>query len=198
MTLAAIDPVNAPRDLQELVRKGRFQIRKLADDLKIIEDPEKRAAFLGRNTEQQAQEVLAALLAHDKGANGVANGAAAAAPADTGSKLKRTPVNKGTVQTNEAPVSTASTGSAAPFSIAPLMEALKETSGKLDAVLSNQAVILERLENLTGLSGLATATSLLVGETTLNASRADILAAAMEDVTMVIKECGEALGKAKK
>ena len=193
--ISAMDLSNAPRDIEELKRKGRFQLRQLAETLEIIsdKDPQAKLAFMALDTEKQAAEILSALKAKDNATNGAGHAAAAEAP-KTG--LKRTPSNKGV----EAPVSpSASAGaSVAPFTIAPLMEALKVIGGKLDAVLSNQAVILEKLDNVSTLAALSTATSLTVGETTLNAARGDILAQAIGDVELVVKEVSEHLGKGKK
>lgn len=73
-------PATAPRDLQQLMRLGRFNLRKLAEEIGILnaqEDPvslDTRQTFMGMNTEEQARTVLQYLQNMD------ANGGSAPAP----------------------------------------------------------------------------------------------------------------------
>lgn len=60
---------NAPRDLATLCRAGRFQLRQLATELGVLNDPAAAAAFQGMPTDEQARQVKEALDSYDR-ANG--------------------------------------------------------------------------------------------------------------------------------
>lgn len=81
-TMASITIQTAPRNVDDLAQIGRFQLRRLADQLGLCADEPSKQAFMGMSSPTQAQAVLAKLLEHDKGgANGTPANGAVHAPA---------------------------------------------------------------------------------------------------------------------
>lgn len=186
--VATLDPSNAPRDLAQLTHKGRFQIRTLATALGILEDPEKKAAFMGFNTEQQAKVVLDALQAADAG-----GGAAAPAAAPAPENKLRKPSNKALDQA-AAPAAQAGGN----LNITPVMDALAAVLKEVQTVRANQVELYTQVANMRNLLGTVATIGLLLGEQSLGAERTEILKVAFEDVAMVLAQVDEVLGKAKK
>lgn len=136
-TMASVTLQTAPRNVDELSQIGRFQLRRLADQLGLCADEPSKQAFMGMSSPVQAQAVLTKLLEHDKGgANGApANGAVAqaqapaapqtppaqaqAAPAETPKRQPKTASDPGTAAQGQVDAATQ------------VVEALQGVAGKL-------------------------------------------------------------------
>lgn len=177
-SLAKLTKENAPRNHTELAKIGRFQLRQLADELGLFTSEDVKMAYQVLDTKDQAQQVLDALNALDKGGGG-------APPADAPTtKTKRQPKTS-----EDAPP--AGGGGGSDPRVGQVLEVL-EAQGK---VLTNISVQLEGLRALVATSASLT---LLVGEQALGAGRQEILAAALDDIGVVLKQVGDSMGKAKK
>lgn len=204
--LAQPSPETAPRDLVQLEKMGRFQLRKLAETLGIVvnnsEDPEQKqklVSFMGQSTTEQASTVLTQLKALDAGGGAAPvqtpeqNGAPANGTAPAG--LRRTPVEKPTGPAT----ATSMPSSSAPVDLSPVMNILAQVLKGQENILSNQKDVYGQLAELKAILGVTTATNLIVGETACNTSRQDVLDQALADTQAVLDQIGETIkGKGKK
>jgi hypothetical protein len=194
----------APRDFEVLKKMGRFGLRTLAQELDIISKGEdeasiqRKSAFLGMSTDEQANAILTALKALD--AQGGAPAAAApqqtapaAAPATNGAagKLQRTPVTK-----TESPAAQ-TVAPAGNLDLSPFMKALQQSLENDKTIMANLVELHSQVAELRSLAGINISTLLLVAEKTVAPDREEVLNFAIEETQNVINVISTALGKAK-
>jgi hypothetical protein len=187
MSQSAVSITDAPRDLEKLQALGRFNLRRLAEELGVFKDEATKGAFMNGTNPQMGQAVYEALVKFD------AESGKASAPA----AAKRTPVTNGkTSKPKETETPAASTPSAAPA--AGIQELLGAINGLKDAI----GELAERLENVEGYQETTNAmvsgtNRLLVTQLVLNLmlaeevmkggpGRRDVLEAAISDTEGVI------------
>jgi len=146
----------APRDVDTLSKLGRFQLRRLADELKILDDDEKKQSFQGSTPREMAETLVTAFKQYDaaksgapkNGANGMAHfngGNHAHEPADQA--VSEEPVQ----EVVREPVTSKTRAKASPTTPSP---ASQETSIPVGVV--DLSPVLQALEaQQTALNGLA-------------------------------------------
>lgn len=174
MALTKLTIETAPRDRQELVEKGRFNLRALATELGMLQTEDTKSAFMSQSTEEQAKQVLEALQAYDKQGNGGKT-----------SRTKRTPEKH--PDYGKQPAAAAATAPAdAPADtsrLEALLSEVRESQQQLAALGEKVVAGLERLEKIAGAS---TSLSLLFSEEVLKSGRDEVLGAALEDAAAVV------------
>lgn len=66
-TVGTITVESAPRDPEKLANIGRFQLRRLAEELQLVDTDQKRSAFMTRSPADMAKDVSTALRMRDGG-----------------------------------------------------------------------------------------------------------------------------------
>lgn len=205
-SISSID--NAPRNLEELAKSGRFVLRTLATQLGRFKTEESKAALMSLNNEQMAAEILQDLLELDKSKGKSTSEPAVAAnksapqqprqqPAEQEPAIARTPVING----SNVQKASQNGASAAPSQIA-------EELGKIAGALTNLNLTLkeelgeikDRLEEIereqerdnkiargnNGLAIISMNLSLMLAEEVMKGPREDVLKAAIDDCASVI------------
>lgn len=178
MSLAKMTIENAPRDVDGMLEKGRFQRRELAKQLGLTGSDEASAAFLGLDDKRQSEQLVEALKAHDK------QGGGGSSSDEKDEKPKRTP------RTSESEKKSEGNGGSAVGDGAAILAALAKVGEQLTDVQDRLAA----LEQLTG-TGLTL--NLTLAEEILKAPREAVLDAVREDVKSVIEAATGGKGKKK-
>jgi len=176
MSLAKMTIENAPRDVDGMMEKGRFQRRELAKQLGLTGSDEASAAFLGLDDKEQSKQLVEALKAADKQGGGGSSSDKEAAPP------KRTP------RTTESEKK--SDGGGAVGDGAAILAAIEKLTEKVDDAI-------DRLERLETLGGAGLTLNLMLAEEIMKAPRNDVLGAALDDVKGVLEALSGGKGKKK-
>lgn len=191
MSQSAVSVTDAPRDLDKLKALGRFNLRRLAEELGVFSTEAAKGAFMNGTNEQMGQAVYEALMKLD-GESGKA------APAAAG---KRTPVTNGKTSKPKETETTTAAPAASSAPAAGVQELLAAISGLKESVDS----LSERLENLEAgqenANALVSGTNrllvtglvlnLMLAEEVLKGGRKDIIEAAVADSEGLIESLRE-------
>ena len=212
MTIAKVTPATAPRDHAQLIRLGRFQLRQLAQDVGLMSDEDRKSSFTAHTVDQQAQDVLTALIALDRGATiSPAPVAAAAAPVETPpappaekAPSKRTPRNSGGAPAAEVPAQPAAATMVDLSPVVALLDELKSKSlgndvtiaSRLDTTIATLNAISAKVDGLQNILAANLTLGLMLAEQVLGGGRDEVLGVVLEDMKDVLAKV--AGGKAKK
>lgn len=208
-SMASITPDTAPREVDKLANVGRFQLRRLAELLNLVDTEQKKSAFMSAQPIEMAQAISAALKLRDgRAANGTTSVEVAtpvAAPVATATVTpqaapvqEQAPVEapKRTPRTNSngvtaAPVQTASVDLTEVLSLLRSNQSELAALNKQVAVLNNLSAELAFVKQIV-LSGLEigklnTALATLLGEAdpNINLSQYNVLKEGMRTQTEV-------------
>lgn len=190
MTTTNATASTAPRDLDSLLKLGRYQLRTLAAEFGGLSNNEEKQAFLSLDTNKQAEAVLALIQAADGG--GKSGGKPKA-----GGAVVRTPVTGKGAGTKAA--GTAATGGAAASTDGNPGVNAGRVLELLETILGEITQIKERLDNVEGqneatqsaiggvnrLTCVAVSLSLQVSETVLSAPIEGVLQSAIEQIPQI-------------
>ncbi len=186
MSQSAVSITDAPRDLEKLQALGRFNLRRLAEELGVFKDEATKGAFMNGTNPQMGQAVYEALVKFD------AESGKASAPA----AAKRTPVTNG--KTSKPPKETetpaASTPGAAPTAgiqellaaIGGLKEVVEGLSERLDGIEAGQETTNAMVSGTNRLLVTSLTLNLMLAEEVMKAPRNAVLQDAVADTEGVI------------
>lgn len=190
MSQSAVSIADAPRSAEQLSGLGRFNLRRLAEDLGLFVNEAAKGAFMNGSNQQMGQAVFEGLTKFDAEAG---KGAGTAEP-------KRTPVNK--TKATTTPKETPAASTLAADTEQPTV-GVKEILGALNALQMLMDALAERqdaLENEQGTTNalVAGTNRLLVTNLVLNLmlaeevmkggpGRKDVLEAAVSDTAGVVE-----------
>jgi hypothetical protein len=158
-TVSSVTIQTAPRDTEQLSQIGRFQLRRLAEQLGMLADDTARQAFMGGSNTLMAEALVVKLKEYDKGNNGTA-----AAPA-------RAPVT--TPATTNA--GTVAPAAQTPAATAPKRQPRTEDSAPADdteAALRVIGALTDLTHQVDGLTKQIGETNRLAGETGVGSAKA--------------------------
>lgn len=186
-TVSKASITSAPRDKDQLVRLGRFQLRALAGDLGLLGTEESKSAFMALPVDDQASAVADALKEADKSGGGKTE-----APAAAAEKPKRSPVPQSSMKSESSSEGNGGGDNKAVLDgLGKILEDIGNVHEKLN-VLNDRAIKAEKM----AAAGM-TLSLMLAEEVMQGAARPDVLKAALDDYAEVLKSF-EPEGKGKK
>jgi len=190
MTQTLATFTTAPRDLDSLIKLGRFALRNLGQEVPAWDTDDERQAFLKLGTNEQAAAVLKALLERDKrekGGGKAATTTAAAAAAATTTAKTRTPSNKNSSAAAEPAAATSGGdvgGNAAAVLalLADIKSSQERLEEKVDELASGNAALQGQLAGNNKLVQVAVSLALQMSEQVLGAPISDVLQGAIDQL----------------
>jgi hypothetical protein len=187
---------SAPRNLEELIKTGRFTLRSLGAEIPAWDNEDERHAFLKMTTEQQAAAVLKSMLERDKKEKGGGSKSAAAAT-ETPKTSTRTPSNKSASKASEAAAAPSGGGDVG-GNVAALLTLLNELKAGQDAleqrvteVLESNAALQAQLAGNNKLAQVSVSLALQMSEQVLNQPGGAVLEAAIEQLSDIADQLAE-------
>jgi hypothetical protein len=167
---ATVNVQTAPRDVESLSKLGRFNLRKLAEELNIFSDEKGQGEFSSGSNQEQAQAIAAALAQMDGGG------------AEAASQPVRTPSSTGKTKRQaaaaKAPVGGAEGLLAAINKQTAMLEEVKEA---IEALTEEVAESNVRISGNNRLVSIACSACLTLAEEVCQAPKAEVLKASIED-----------------
>jgi hypothetical protein len=205
-TVGAYTVESAPREQEKLANIGRFQLRRLAEELGLLNTEQKKNAFMSGTPSEMAQAVSMALRTRDASGGTVVSAPPMMQEVPVQAPVVEAPVREPRTRARvEAPIQ-AQEGTATPAFLAELRALTDNTRAELmglnklvkDAGLSDLLPKVERLEEaVVGLmeqNKFLFSIVLMVAEQHIrDASRTEILRTAAEDVPFVLKDLERAI-----
>src|SRR6478735_10779892 len=190
MTQTLATFTTAPRDLDSLIKLGRFALRNLGQEVPAWDTDDERQAFLKLGTNEQAAAVLKALLERDKrekGGGKAATTTAAAAAAATTTAKTRTPSNKNSSAAAEPAAATSGGdvgGNAAAVLalLADIKSSQERLEEKVNELASGNAALQGQLAGNNKLVQVAVSLALQMSEQVLGAPISDVLQGAIDQL----------------
>lgn len=184
MTVTSLTVDTAPRNLEELVKAGRYNLRTVATQLNLMADEKSKQAFMSLGQEEQAKTVLAALLERDGGGKkAAANGAAVRQPSNKGAK------GGAKAATTETTAAVTTAGGEGASQVIALLKGIKESLDSLTERMGNVEESVGGLElHVAGtnkLVSVALSLNLTLAENILGAPPAQVLQTSIEDVSTI-------------
>jgi hypothetical protein len=175
---ATVNVQTAPRDVESLSKLGRFNLRKLAEELNIFSDEKGQGEFSSGSNQEQAQAIAAALAEADGGG----------APAEASSQPIRTPSSKGKTAAKRQASSAATKAPAGGAegllaAINKQTAMLEEVKEAIEALTEEVAESNVRISGNNRLVSIACSACLTLAEEVCQAPKAEVLKASIEDTT---------------
>lgn len=198
MSTTAMTLATAPRELDGLVKIGRFNARILAQEGGLFPTEEAKSAFMQFSNEEQAAELLKMIKAHDakKGGSKAAAGAVVRTPANgtkAGGKKPAETEETASAPATRAPATGTGTAAAPGENAAKMLKSIQalETSyagieGAINNVGEQLAMQQESIRHNTHMTLLGVGVILQVAEQVLQAPQAQILQMAFEDMPTLL------------
>lgn len=205
-TVGAYTIESAPREQEKLANIGRFQLRRLAEELGLLNTEQKKNAFMSGTPSEMAQAVSMALRTRDASGGAVVSAPPMMQETPVQAPVAEAPVREPRTRTRvEAPVQ-AQEGTATPAFLSELRALNDNTRAELmglnklikESGLADLLPKVERLEEaVVGLmeqNKFLFSIVLMVAEQHIrDASRTEILRTAAEDVPFVLKDLERAI-----
>lgn len=197
MTQTAVTYADAPRDLDGIVKLGRFTLRLLGEEIPVYTNGDEKQAFLKMDTNAQAAAVLKAIQERDKREKGGGGSKTTSKPAVT-----RTPSNKGAAKENvEAPATGNVQGGDVGGNTAALFALLKEIKDgqtaleeKVDALMNSTDTIQGQIAGNNKLVSVGVSLALQMSEQVLNTAADSVLTMAIEQLPGIEDQLNEIVG----
>ncbi len=199
MTQTTVTFADAPRDLDGILKLGRFQMRLLADEVPAYSNGDEKQAFLKMDSPGQAAAIYKAVQERDKrekgGGGGSSSKTTTAKPA-----VSRTPSNKGATKENvESPASTGGgdvgSNTAALFALLKeLKDGQTDLEAKIDALTESQDTIQGQIAGNNKLVSVGISLALQMSEQVLNASAEQVLTLAIEQLPNIEETLNNLVG----
>jgi hypothetical protein len=198
MTQTTVTYADAPRDLDGILKIGRFQMRLLGEDIPAYSNGDEKQAFLKMDSSGQAAAIFKAIQERDKREKG-----GSVAKTTTKPAVSRTPSNKGAAKENvEAPAAgNVQGGGDVGGNTAALFALLKEIKDgqaaleeKVDALAEGQGIIQGQIAGNNRLVSVGISLALQMSEQTLNAPAEAVLTMAIEQLPSIEGTLNELVG----
>lgn len=197
MTSAQLSIETAPRNLEELKKIGRFNLRSLATLLGVFENEANKAAFMQLTNDQQAENILTLLQAKD-GTGKATSGKGVTTRSPSTKNAGKPATAAGSATKAETPGTGAVQGGAAGAPVGAgaekLLAAINGLKEKYESVQGTLASLIERVGVLENISSgtnrfvaLSIGLNLKLAEQVLGASPNNVLDVVLEDMPIVEK-----------
>lgn len=198
MTSTQISVETAPRDLEELKKVGRYNLRVLAQAIGLFETEANKTSFMQASNDQQAETILKLLLEKDGVGKGASKGAGGAATGRAPSTKNAGKAAAGAGKAAGAPAAgtggggEGGEGANVGAGAAAILAAIKDLKATYEGIkesidnLAERVWLLESINKSTNrFVALSIGLSGKLAEQTLSASLDQILEVVLEDMPMV-------------